>query len=136
MNKNYPTGFDINDIADALTNIFGEANEIQNLKLNELIDVPYSYNAKDGIVSVEAVVAGQNPDFIKVKYNDSKHVLRITDEFTTTEETPWYFIPLNLEFTLPETTNSSTFLKTIENGVLTVTVCYDEEKKTCADIEI
>jgi hypothetical protein len=54
-----------------------------------------------------------------------------------TEDSPWYFNNLKLEFTLPETTDSSTFLKTIENGVLMLTVLYKEDSKTnCADIEI
>lgn len=140
MNKNYPTTFGINDIADALTNIFGEGIKVNpDWQLKDVLKdgVPYRYNEKDGVVSVEAVVAGHKPENIKVTYNDSKHILRITDNTVVTEDSPWYFNDLKLEFTLPETTDSSTFLKTIENGVLVLTVLYKEDGKTnCADIEI
>ena len=140
MSKNYPTTFGINDIADALTNIFGEGIKVNpDWQLKDVFkgEVPYRYNEKNGIVSVEVVVAGHKPENIKVTYNDSKHILRITDNTLVTEDTPWYFGDLKLEFTLPETTDSATFLKTIENGVLVLTVLYkDDEKKNCADIEI
>lgn len=140
MSKNYPTTFGINDLADALTNIFGEGIKVNpDWQLKDVFndEVPYRYNEKDGIVSVEAVVAGHKPENIKVTYNDSKHILRITDNTVVTEDSPWYFNDLKLEFTLPETTDSSTFIKTIENGVLVLTVLYkDDEKKNCADIEI
>ena len=140
MSKNYPATFGINDIADALTNIFGEGIKVNpDWQLKDVLkdEVPYRYNEKDGIVSVEVVVAGHKPENIKVTYNDSKHILRITDNTLVTEDTPWYFGDLKLEFTLPETTDSATFLKTIENGVLVLTVLYkDDEKKNCTDIEI
>ena len=142
MSKNYPTTFGINDLADTLTNIFGEGIKVNpDWQLKDVFkgEVPYRYNEKDGIVSVQAVVAGHKPEYIKVTYNDSKHILRIKDESTMASEetTPWYYDSLNLEFTLPETTDSSTFVKTIENGVLVLTVLYKEdEKKNCADIEI
>ena len=142
MSKNYSAAFGINDIADALTNIFGEGIKVNpDWQLKDVFkdEVPYRYNEKDGIVSVEAVVAGHKPEHIKVTYNDDKHILRIKDESTMTSEeaTPWYYSSLNLEFTLPETTDSSTFIKTIENGVLVLTVFYkDAEKNNCADIEI
>lgn len=140
MSKNYPTTFGINDLADALTNIFGEGIKVNpDWQLKDVFkdEVPYRYNEKDGLVSVEAVVAGHKPENIKVTYNDSKHILRITDNTLVIEDSPWYFNDLKLEFTLPETTDSSTFLKTIENGVLVLTVLYkDDEKKNCADIEI
>lgn len=140
MSKNYPTTFGINDLADTLTNIFGEGIKVNpDWQLKDVFkdEVPYRYNEKDGLVSVEAVVAGHKPENIKVTYNDSKHILRITDNTVVTEDSPWYFNDLKLEFTLPETTDSSTFLKTIENGVLVLTVLYKEDSKTnCADIEI
>ena len=140
MSKNYPTTFGINDLADVLTNIFGEGIKVNpDWQLKDVFkdEVPYRYNEKDGLVSVEAVVAGHKPENIKVTYNDSKHILRITDNTLVIEDSPWYFNDLKLEFTLPETTDSSTFLKTIENGVLVLTVLYkDDEKKNCADIEI
>lgn len=140
MSKNYPTTFGINDLADALTNIFGEGIKVNpDWQLKDVFkdEVPYRYNEKDGVVSVEAVVAGHKPENIKVTYNDSKHILRITDNTVATENSPWYFSDLKLEFTLPETTDSITFLKTIENGVLVLTVLYKEDCKTnCADIEI
>jgi HSP20 family molecular chaperone IbpA len=140
MSKNYPTTFGINDLADVLTNIFGEGIKVNpDWQLKDVFkdEVPYRYNEKHGIVSVEAVVAGHKPENIKVTYNESKHVLRITDNTVVTEDSPWYFNDLRLEFTLPETTDSSTFVKTIENGVLVLTVLYKEDSKTnCADIEI
>lgn len=142
MSKNYPTAFGINDLADALTNIFGEGIKVnQDWQVKDVFkdDVPYRYKEKDGVVSVEVVVAGHKPENIKVTYNDSKHILRIKDESTMTSEraTPWYYNSLNLELALPETTDSSTFIKTIENGVLVLTVLYKEDSKTnCADIEI
>lgn len=140
MSKNYPTAFGINDIADALTNIFGEGIKVNpDWQLKDVFkdEVPYRYNEKGGVVCVEAVVAGHKPENIKVTYNDSKHILRITDNTVVTEDSPWYFNDLRLEFTLPETTDSSTFIKTIENGVLVLTVLYKEdEKKNCSDIEI
>ena len=140
MSKNYPTTFGINDLADALTNIFGDGIKVNpDWQLKDVFkdEVPYRYNEKDGIVSVQAVVAGHKPENIKVTYNDSKHILRITDNTVVTEDSPWYFNDLRLEFSLPETTDSSTFIKTIENGVLVLTVLYKEdEKKNCADIEI
>ncbi len=142
MSKNYPTTFGINDIADALTNIFGEGIKVNpDWQLKDVFNdkVPYRYNEKDGIVTIEVIVSGHNPENIKVTYNDSKHILRIKDESTMTSEgtTPWYYNSLNLEFTLPETTDSSSFLKAIEYGVLVLTVLYkDNEKKNCADIEI
>lgn len=140
MSKNYPTAFGINDIADALTNIFGEGIKVNpDWQLKDVFkdEVPYRYNEKDGLASIEAVVAGHKPENIKVTYNDSKHILRITDNTVVTEDSPWYFNDLRLEFTLPETTDSSTFIKTIENGVLVLTVLYKEDKKkNCSDIEI
>ena len=142
MSKIYPTAWGVNDIADALTNIFNEGIKVNpdwQLKDAFKDEVPYRYNEKDGIVSVEAVVAGHKPENIKVTYNDNKHVLRVKDESTMSSEetTPWYYNSLNLEFTLPETTDSSTFIKTIENGVLVLTVLYKEDSKTnCVDIEI
>jgi len=142
MNKYYPTSLGVNNIADALTNIFGDGIKVNpDWQLKDVFndEVPYRYNEKGGVVSVEAVVAGHRPENIKVTYNDSKHILRIKDESTmlSEESAPWYYNSLNLEFTLPETTDSSTFIKTIENGVLALTVLYKETgEKNCADIEI
>ena len=87
--------------------------------------------AKDGVYTVEVVVAGHNPDNIKVKWEESEHLLMIVDE-AKPENAPWYYETLDLTFYLPETTDKETFVKKIENGVLTVTVRYEPDDDTKA----
>lgn len=103
-------------------------------KLQKKLDTlgcPYKHIEKDGVCTVEAVVAGHNPNNIKVKWNENEHILKIVDEVKV-DNTPWYYENLDLMFHLPETTDKETFVKKIENGVLTVSVRYEPDDDTKA----
>ena len=92
---------------------------------------PYKSITKDGVVTIEVVVAGHNPNDVKVKWNESEHILNIVDE-TKVENAPWYYEKLDLTFELPETTVKESFVKKIANGVLTVSAKYEPDDDTKA----
>lgn len=98
--------------------------------------VPYSFKAENGIVNVEAVVAGHEPEDIKVLYNKNSKTLKITDIKNLKEETPWYYNDLKLEFTMPDTIYDGSFKKNIKNGVLTVEAEYGIGEENSSDVEI
>lgn len=89
----------------------------------------YRYIEDCGNIKIEVIITGHTPECVKVKYNDKTNVLKIVDECKVPEENrPWYYKVLELEFQLPETTLHDTFAKHVENGVLTVTAKYGEDK--------
>ena len=105
--------------------------------------VPFRYDAKDGKLTLEAVVAGHKPENIKVMYSDKSHVMRIEDSVDKAEketrsgnQRPWWYSELNMEFDVPENVDVKSFTKRIENGVLTVTATYDNQPKKEEEFEV
>ena len=139
MNKdNYNESFfGISDFVDGFSRFLGDAkqniveklNTTNDFKLNLYDTVPYRYSAENGLITIEAVVAGHTAECIKVCYDKESKILKIEDNCDIPEENrPWYLNELKLKFKLPETTSYKTFVKNLQNGVLTVTAKYYENQ--------
>ena len=110
-------------------------NTIEKVSEN-FVNSSHRYEAKDGKITLEAIVPGHKAENIKVLINDATHTMRIEDvvdkaenETRSGKERPWWYTDLKLEFKVPETINKKSFTKRVENGVLTVTAIYDEVKQ-------
>lgn len=90
----------------------------------------YKLEIEEGVVQLEMVVAGHEPNDIRVEYNNRTHELRIKDVAVDDLVKPWYYKNIDMTFELPETTDRSSFLKDIRNGVLTVSAAYKEVGNT------
>ncbi|MBP5722735.1 MAG: Hsp20 family protein [Bacteroidales bacterium] len=134
MYKSKNTKFDFTNIGDCFEDllkviepIYKEKDYLKDVDFHDVFTGPvnYRYKENDGLVTIETVITGHNPDNVKVKYNKNTNTLKIVDECDVPEENrPWYYNELKLELQLPEHVEQKTFVKHIENGVLTVTVNY------------
>lgn len=90
----------------------------------------YKLEIEDGVIQLEMIVAGHETNDIRVEYNNRTHELRIKDVAVDDLVKPWYYKNIDMTFELPETTDKSSFLKDIRNGVLTVSAAYKEVGET------
>lgn len=134
----YPAGLSLGDIADTLSELFNGivVKPTDNPWENEILEsaTPRKLDIQNGSITLDVVITGHDIENIKVTWNDKTHVLKVVDmtddgknRMRDGSERPWYYLPLNLEFTLPETTDKKTFQKRFSNGVLTVNAEYVEK---------
>ena len=136
----------INELVDIFGDFYKNAKDYVNEKTGELKNirfsdsfgnlVPYKYNKENGLITIEAVIAGHSSKDIKARYNKVTNVIKIYDENDVPiDSRPWYYNELNLEFELPKTVHPETFVKSIENGVITISVQYSDENPDDYDKE-
>lgn len=145
-NKNNEFNLGLSEFVDSIGRFLGDAKQsisdkfdsLKELRENFQGTIPYSYKVENGVIVIEIIVTGHTPECISVRYNKKANVLKVEDKCDIPEEKrPWYLNILNLEFVLPKTTINDSFVKNIQNGVLTITAKYvdDPEKELSENVE-